>query len=178
MIIVRLAGAALTAALLAGCAASSAPPAPQLPSAAPPTPAAATSSTAPAPQGPPLTIKQAGRLWTRIMGPVNRLMGTFQSDTTTQPPFRQFQAEGTAAIAAVRASEGKLAAVRWPAQVQSDITDLMTSFEPEEIACARAQIQAGSYAVAQNVSTTNINCTEASQDESVDAIEAVLGTPS
>lgn len=177
MIIVRLAGAALTAALLAGCSAPSSP-APQLPSAAPPTPAAATSSTAPVPQGPPLTIKQAGRLWVRIMGPVNQAIGTFQSDTTAQPPFRQFQAEGTTAIAAVRVSEGKLGAVRWPAQVQSDITDLMTSFEPEEIACMQAQIQAGSYAVAQNVSTTNINCTEASQDESVDAVEAILGTPS
>jgi hypothetical protein len=178
MVIVRLAAAVLAAALLAGCSGASAPSAPQLPSAAPLTPAAATSSTAPTPQGPPLTIKQAARLFARIMGPVNRAMGTFQSDATTQPPFRQFQAEGAVVIAAVHASENKLGAVRWPGQVQSDISDVMTSFEPEEIACTQAQIETGSYAAAQNVSTTNISCTEASTDESVSAIQAILGTPS
>jgi hypothetical protein len=122
-------------------------------------------------------MRQAERRFARIVRPVNRAMGTFQADATAQPPFSQFQAEGAAVIAAVRVSEGKLGAARWPAQVQSDISDMMTTFEPAEIACTQAQINAGSYAAAQNVSSTNPQCAEASQDESVSAIEAILGTP-
>jgi hypothetical protein len=175
MVIIRLAGAALVAALLAGCAASGAPAAPQLPS--PSATVAAAPSAPAAPLGPPLTMKQAEQLFARIVRPVNRAMGTFQADVTAQPPFSQFQAEGAAVIAAVRVSEGKLGAAHWPAQVQPDISDMMTTFEPAEIACTQAQVNAGSYAVAQNVSSTNPQCAEASQDESVSAIEAILGTP-
>ncbi len=150
MIIIRLAGAALAvalgAALIAGCSTTGAP-APQLPS---PTSAAASVSAAaaapaatPTPQGPPLTMKQAGRLFAQIMSPLDQAISVFQADINNQPPFSQFKADGRALIAAVRASEGQLAGANWPAQVQPDITTMMTTYEPAEIACAQAQINAG-----------------------------------
>ena len=174
MIIIRLAAAALAAALLAGCSTAGVPATSQLSSSAP---AAATPVAAPTPQGPPLSVKQAGRLFARIVGPLDRAIGAFQADVTDQPPFSQFQADGRALIAAVRGSEGRLAAARWPAQVQPYIVSLTTSYEPAEIACTQAQISAGSYATAQNANSTNPQCFEANQNDAISAIRAILDLP-
>jgi len=177
MITIRLAGAALAAVLIVGCSAPPPPAAPQLPpvtSAASDVSAAATPAAVPTPQGPPLTIKQAGRLFAQIMSPLDQAIGVFQGDTNTEPPFSQFRADGNAVIAAVRVSEGKLAAANWPAQVQPDITSMMTSYEPAEIGCVQAQIKAGSYAAAQNADGTNLQCDETNEDETVSAIRAIL----
>jgi hypothetical protein len=176
MITIRLAGAALAAALIAGCSAPAAPTASQLPSgasAASPVSAVAT----PTPQGPPLTIKQAGRLFAQIMGPVGQAIGVFQADISNKPPFSRFSADGHAVIAAVRVSEGQLAAANWPAQVQSDITSMLTTYEPAEIACAQAQISAGSYTAALNADETNLQCGETNQDETVSEIRTILNIP-
>jgi len=166
----RLAAAALAALLLAGCSTSGTPASPPLPPTS--SPAAAATVAASIPTGPPLTTKQAAQLFARIMSPLAQALSTFQSDANDQPPFSQYQAEGRALIAAMRLSEGQLAAANWPAQVQPSITSMMTTYEPEEIACTQAQINAGSYAVAQNVSGTNLQCTEASQDETVATIRS------
>ena len=177
MITIRLAGAALAAALIAGCSTSAAPPAPPLssgPSTASPVSAVTTSAAAPTPQGPPLTIKQAGRLFAQIMGPLDRAIGVFQADINNHPPFSRFRADGRAVIAAVRVSEGQLAAANWPAQVQPDVITMLTTYEPAEIACAQAQINAGSYAAALNADITNLQCGEANQDQTVSAIRAIL----
>jgi len=174
MITIRLAGAALAAMLIAGCSAPAAPAAPQSPS---PVSAAATSAAIPIPQGPPLTTKQAGRLFAQIMGPLDQAIGVFQADISNKPPFSRFVADGHAVIAAVRVSEGKLAAANWPAQVQPDITSMMTSYEPAEIACVQAQINAGSYAAALNADATNLQCGVTNQDETVSEIRAILNIP-
>jgi hypothetical protein len=183
MITIRLAGAALATALIAGCSAPAATvPAPlPLPSASS-VPAVSSVSPAgpaatPTPTGPPLTIKQAGRLFAQITDPLNQTMGVFQADINDQPPFSQFKADGRALIAAVRVSEGKLAAANWPAEVQPDITTMMTTFEPAEIACIQAQINAGSYAAALNADESNVQCGEANQDESVSEIRTILNIP-
>jgi hypothetical protein len=176
MITIRLAGAALAAALIAGCSAPTAPAPPPLPSgasAASPVSAVAT----PAPQGPPLTIKQAGRLFAQIMGPLGQAIGVFQADINTKPPFSRFRADGRAVIAAVRVSESQLAAANWPAHVQSDITSMLTTYEPAEIACAQAQISAGSYPAALNADETNLQCGETNQDETVSEIRTILNIP-
>jgi hypothetical protein len=178
MVIMRLAGTALAGtALIAGCSASPAPPAPPLPSAAsaashvsPATIAAA----APTRQGPPLTTKQAGRLFARIVGPLDQAIGAFQADINNHPPFGRFRADGRAVIAAVRVSEGRLAAANWPAQVQPDITTMLITYEPAEIACVQAQVSAGSYSAALNADITNVQCGEANQDQTVSAIRAIL----
>jgi hypothetical protein len=170
--IIRLAAAALAALLLAGCSTSGTPASPPL---TPSSPAAAATVAAPIPTGPPLTTKQAAQLFARLMAPLAQAISTFQSDANDQPPFSQYQAEGRALIAAVHRSQGQLAAANWPAQVQPSITSMMTTYEPEEIACTQAQINAGSYAVAQNVSGTNLQCTEAGQDETVATIRTILG---
>jgi hypothetical protein len=177
MISIRLASAALAAVLIAGCSAPAAPAAPRAPSgasAASPVSAVATPATAPTPPGPPLTIKQAGQLFAQIMGPLDQAIGVFQADVNSKPPFTRFMADGHAVIAAVRVSEGKLAAANWPAQVQPDITSMMTSYEPAEIACVQAQISAGSYTAALNADETNLQCGLTNQDETVSAIRAIL----
>jgi len=182
MITIRLAGAALAAALIAGCSATGASAPAPLPSASSVSavssvsPAAAPAAT-PIPTGPPLTIKQAGQLFAQITAPLNQAMGVFQADINDQPPFSQFEADGRALIAAVRISEGKLAAANWPAEVQPDITTMMTTFEPAEIACAQAQINAGSYAAALNADESNVQCGEVNQDESVSEIRTILNIP-
>lgn len=180
MITVRLAGTALAAVLIAGCSAPTAPTAPPLPSGAPatsPVSAVATPVAIPTPQGPPLTIKQAGQLFAQIMGPLDQAISLFQADINNKPPFSRFSADGHAVVAAVRVSEGKLAAANWPAQVQPDITSMMTTYEPAEIACVQAQISAGSYAAALNADETNLQCGETNQDETVSAIRAILNVP-
>ena len=186
MITIRLAGAVLAAtlgtALIAGCSTTGTPAAPPLPSAtsvaAPASvSAAAAPSATPTPQGPPLTMKQAGRLFAQIMAPLDKTIGVFQADINSQPPFSQFKADGHAVIAALRASEGQLGAANWPSQVQPDITTMMTTYEPAEIACAQAQINAGSYAAALNADEANVQCGEANQDESVSEIRTVLNIP-
>jgi hypothetical protein len=177
MIIIRLTGAALAVMMIAGCSAPAAPAAPQSPSAASPVSAAATSAAIPTPQGPPLTIKQAARLFAQIMGPLDQAIGAFQADISNKPPFSRFAADGRAVIAAVRVSEGKLAAANWPAQVQPDITSLLTGYEPAEIACVQAQINAGSYTAALNADETNLQCGVTNQDETVSAIRAILNIP-
>jgi hypothetical protein len=180
MITIRLAGAALAAALIAGCSAPAAPTASQLPSgasAASPVSAVATPAATPTPQGPPLTIKQAGRLFAQIMGLVGQAIGVFQADINKKPPFSRFSADGHAVIAAVRVSEGQLAAANWPAQVQSDITSMLTTYQPAEIACVQAQISAGSYTAALNADETNLQCGETNQDETVSEIRTILNIP-
>jgi PBP1b-binding outer membrane lipoprotein LpoB len=180
MITIRLAGTALAAVLIAGCSAPTAPTAPQLPSGAPatsPVSAVATPAAIPTPQGPPLTIKQAGQLFAQITGPLDQAISMFQADITNKPPFSRLGADGHAVIAAVRVSEGKLAAANWPAQVQPDITSMMTTYEPAEIACVQAQINAGSYTAALNADETNPQCGETNQDETVSAIRAILNIP-
>jgi len=177
MVTIRLAGAALAAVLIVGCSSSAAPPAPGLTSvasAASPVSAAATSAAAPAPQGPPLTIKQAGQLFARIVGPLDQAIGVFQADINNKPPFSRFRADGRAVIAAARVSEGQLAAANWPAQVQPDIVTMLTTYEPAEIACVQAQVGAGSYAAALNADIANAQCGEANQDQTVSAIRAIL----
>jgi len=185
MITIRLAGTTLAVALGAlltgGCSATSAPAPPQLPpatsAAASVSGAAAAPAATPTPRGPPLTMKQAGRLFAQIMAPLNQAIGVFQADVSNQPPFSQFKVDGRAVIAAVRASEGQLAAANWPSQVQPDITTMMTTYEPAEIACTQAQINAGSYDDAVNADEANIQCGEANQDESVSEIRTVLNIP-
>jgi len=177
MITIRLAGVTLPAVLIVGCSSSAAPPAPQLTSvasAASPVSTTATSAAAPTPQGPPLTIKHAGRLFAHIMRPVDQSIGVFQADINTKPPFSRFRADGRAAIAAVRVSEGQLAAANWPAQVQPDIVTMLTTYEPAEIACVQAQISAGSYTAALNADITNVQCGESNQDQTVSDIRANL----
>jgi len=174
MITMRLAGTALAAMLIAGC---SSPAAPAPPQSAPSASAAATSAAITIPQGPPLTIKQAGRLFAQIMGPLDQAIGVFQADINNKPPFSRFVADGHAVVAAVRVSQGKFAAANWPAQVQPDITSMMTSYEPAEIACVQAQINAGSYAAALNADETNLQCGVTNQDETVSAIRAILNIP-
>jgi hypothetical protein len=179
MITMRLAGGALAAVLIAGCSASAPPPAARLTpvaSTASPVSAVATSAAAPTSQGPPLTIKQAEQLFAQIMGPLDQRIGVFQADTSNHPPFSQFRADGRAVIAAVRVSEGQLAAANWPAQVQPDIVTMLTTYEPAEIACVQAQISAGSYTAAVNADTTNVQCGETNQDQTVSAIRAILNT--
>src|SRR5215475_1126995 len=117
MIIMRLAVAALAVTLLAGCAARAAPAASKLSPSPPTTPAATPVATPAATLGPPLSIRQAGRLFARIMDPLDRAIGTFHADAADQVPFSQFQADGHALIAVVRDSEGELTAAHWPAQV-------------------------------------------------------------
>jgi hypothetical protein len=177
MITVRPAGAVLAAVLIAGCSASAAPPAPRSPpaaSAASPVSAVTTPAAAPTPQGPPLTIKQAGRLFDQIVGPLDQAVRAFQADINNHPPFSRFRADGRAVIAAMRVSEGQLAGANWPAQVQPDITTMLTTYAPAEIACAQAQINAGSYPAALNADVTNVQCGEANQDQTVSAIRAIL----
>jgi hypothetical protein len=175
MITIRLAGVTLPAALIVGCS-SAAPPAqlPSVASAASPVSATATSAAAPTPQGPPLTIKQAGQLFEQIMGPLDQAIGVFQADINNKPPFSRFRADGRAAIAAVRVSERQLAAANWPAQVQPDIVTMLTTYEPAEIACVQAQISTGSYTAALNVGITNVQCGESNQDQTASAIRAIL----
>jgi hypothetical protein len=187
MIGIRLAGAvlaaALGAALIAGCSTTGTPAASPLPSATSVAASAAGSvsavapSATPTPQGPPLTMKQAGRLFAQIMTPLDQTIGVFQADINSQPPFSVFKTDGRAVIAAVRASEGQLAAANWPSQVQPDITTMMTTYEPAEIACTQAQINAGSYDAALNADEANVQCGEANQDESVSEIRTVLNIP-
>jgi hypothetical protein len=182
MITIRLAGAALAAALIAGCSAPAASTPAPLPSASSVSAVSSVSPTAapaatPAPTGPPLTIKQAGQLFAQITVPLNEAMGVFQADINDQPPFSQFNADGRALIAAVQVSEAKLAAANWPAGVQPDITTMMTTFEPAEVACTQAQINAGSYAAALNADESNVQCGEANQDESVSEIRTILNIP-
>jgi len=177
MITMRLAVATLPAVLIVGCSSSAAPPAPQLTSvasAASPVSAAATSAAAPTPQGPPLTIKRAGRLFAQIMGPVDQAIGVLQADINSKPPFSRFRADGRGAIAAVRVSEGQLAAANWPTQVQPDIVTMLTTYDPAEIACVQAQISSGSYTAALNADITNVQCGESNQDQTVSEIRAML----
>jgi hypothetical protein len=179
MITMRLAGGALAAVLIAGCSASTPPSASRLTpvaSTASPVSATATSAAAPTPQGPPLTIKQAGHLFAQIMSPLDKAIDLFQADTSNHPPFSQFRADGRAVIAAVRVSDGQLAAADWPAQVQPDIVTMLTTYEPAEIACVQAQISSGSYAAAANAGITNVQCGETNQDQTVSAIRAILNT--
>jgi hypothetical protein len=131
----------------------------------------------PGPQGPPLSIKQARRLFAQIEGPPDRASAAFSADAAGEPPFSQFQAAGRAFIAAVRVSQGQLSAGRWPAQVQPYITSMITTYQPAEVACTQAQISAGSYAAAQNVSGENVQCSVADQDEDVSTIREVLNLP-
>jgi hypothetical protein len=179
MIPIRLAAAALAAVLIVSCSPSAAPPAPGLPSVASDASAvsaAATPAAAPTPPGPPLTIRQAGQLFTQIMGSLDQAIGVFQADISSHPPFSRFRADGLAVIAAVRVSEGQLAAANWPARVQPDIVTMLTTYEPAESACVRAQVSAGSYTAALNSDITNAQCGETNQDETVSAIRAILNT--
>jgi hypothetical protein len=122
-------------------------------------------------------MKQAGRLFAHIVAPVNQAIGVFQDDINDRPPFSQFQADGRAVIAAVRASQVQLAAANWPSQVQPAITTMMTGYEPAEIACAQAQINAGSYDAALNADVANLQCGEANQDQTISQIRTVLNIP-
>jgi len=173
----ELAGAALAAALLTGCSTAGGSAAPSLSPAASAASASAAPFAAAAPAGPPLNVKQAGRLFVQIVGALNRAIGAFQADAADQVPLTRFRADGRALIAAVQISEGRLAAARWPAQVQPYITSMMTTYEPAEIACTQAQISAGSYAAAQNAYDTNPQCADANENEDANAIRAVLNLP-
>lgn len=172
------AAAVAAAALLAACGASggshtaaSAPPA----STASESPAAGAStspgsgasgspsgtSPAGATSAGPLTMKQAGLAYRRIVGPGNTIAGKLSSTASGTAPFSAFRTEALTYARELRAEIGKFQAVRWPAKVQSRINTLATTILPSDIRCLQAQAASGSFTGVQSVSNSNQSCTVA-----------------
>jgi preprotein translocase subunit SecE len=173
------AAAVAAAALLAACSsgphgshtAASAPPA----STASQSPAAGASGTpgsaasgSPAGTSPagatsagPLTMKQAGLAYRRIVGPGSTIAGKLSSTASGTAPFSAFRTEALTYARELRAEIGKFQAVRWPARVQSRINTLVTTILPSDIRCLQAQAASGSFTGVQSVSNSNQNCTVA-----------------
>jgi preprotein translocase subunit SecE len=172
------AAAVAAAALLAAC--SSGPHGSHTPASAPPastasqSPAAGASGTpgsgasgSPAGTPPgatsagPLTMKEAGLAYRRIVGPGSTIAGKLSSTASGTAPFSAFRTEALIYARELRAEIGKFQAVRWPARVQSRINTLVTAILPSDIRCLQAQAASGSFTGVQSVSNSNQNCTVA-----------------
>ena len=165
------AAAVAAAALLAACSsgphgshtAASAPPAPtaSLSPAAGASGSPAGTSPAGATSAGPLTMKQAGLAYRRIVGPGNAIAGKLSSTASGTAPFSAFRTEALIYARELRAEIGKFQAVRWPAKVRSRINTLVTTTLPSDIRCLQAEAAAGSFTGVQSVSNSNQNCTVA-----------------
>lgn len=169
-----LASATLSAVALAACGSTHA--ASSARTASPPV--TATAATSPAPSPSPaavLTIKQAAAAYIKIIDPSNRIADAVGADVTDAAPFSQFRADTLAYAKSVRVIDTKLRAVRWPATVQPWVTAMIATYDPAQIACAKAEAAALSNAAAVTVANSNQACLVGDSDPS--EIRALLKLP-
>ena len=190
--ITRLAGGVAAAALLAACSSgphgspvAASAPASTHSTAAPastrsPAAPASTRSSAGAPAASPaaarrLTYKQAELAYVRIVNPGALLANKLAGAASGTAPFSQFRGDALAYVGELRAEIGKFQAVRWPANVQSHITTMITADFPSDIGCLQAEVAAGNMTAAEALTNSNKDCQVADNSTIPSTLPALLG---
>jgi hypothetical protein len=125
----------------------------------------------------PLTKSQAAAEYVKVVDRANRLGSAASTDASDDVPFAQFQADSQAYIGAIRVLDRKLLAVNWPSNVEPWVRAMVTTYNVANIACAEAEMAAGSYTAANTVADANASCAASSSQTDPDEIRSLLGLP-
>ena len=139
--------------------------------------ASAVPSPSPSPVPARMTRKQAAAAYVRIVDPANRAIDVAQEDYTDQVPLAQFHADVRTFIRADRTRYAKLAALRWPRDVQPYITSMIATLKPADMGCMRAWLSGTTWDAVYADSYASPDCTADTDDTLAATVRTRLGLP-